>query len=82
MLQSKDASSELINLIYGSLFGECNWQDFLDRVAQTSPNGKAALHYHDLASPVAHVPYVSGFSRTEVDQFSSHFAAVNPWIRD
>ncbi|MDV4156448.1 helix-turn-helix transcriptional regulator (plasmid) [Rhizobium leguminosarum] len=80
MLQSKDASSELINLIYGSLFGECNWQDFLDRVAQTSPNGKAALHYHDLASPVAHVPYVSGFSRTEVDQFSSHFAAVNPWI--
>ncbi|MGO7201294.1 helix-turn-helix transcriptional regulator, partial [Rhizobium ruizarguesonis] len=47
MLQSKDASSELIDLIYGSLFGECNWQDFLDRVAQTSPNGKAALHYHD-----------------------------------
>ncbi len=80
MLQSKDVSSELIDLIYGSLFGECNWQDFLDRVAQTSPNGKAALHYHDLASPVAHVPYVSGFSRNEVDQFSSHFASVNPWI--
>ncbi|MBB4216543.1 DNA-binding CsgD family transcriptional regulator/PAS domain-containing protein [Rhizobium sp. BK212] len=80
MLQSNEVSSELIDLIYGSLFGECNWQDFLDRVAQTSPNGKAALHYHDLASPIAHVPYVSGFSRTEVDQFSSHFASVNPWI--
>lgn len=80
MPQAADASVQLIDMIYGSLFGECGWQDFLDAVAKTSPDGKAALHYHDLVSPVAHVPYMSGFSKDEVDQFSSHFAAVNPWI--
>ncbi|NEJ71345.1 helix-turn-helix transcriptional regulator [Rhizobium phaseoli] len=80
MVQSTDVSSHLTDLIYGSLFGECSWQDFLDCVAQTSPGGKAALHYHDLTSSVAHVPFMSGFSQAEVDEFSSHFAAVNPWI--
>jgi len=38
------------------------------------------LHYHDLASPVAHVPFISGFTDAEVADFSSHYAAVNPWI--
>jgi DNA-binding CsgD family transcriptional regulator len=80
MHQSSEITSHLTDLIYGSLFGECDWQQFLDALAKTSPGGKAALHYHDLASPVAHVPYISGFSDAEVSQFSSHYAAVNPWI--
>jgi len=80
MHSSAETTSYLTDLIYGSLFGECTWQDFLDAVAKTSPNGKSALHYHDLASPVAHVPFISGFSEGEVAQFSSHYAAVNPWI--
>ncbi|MDR7144154.1 helix-turn-helix transcriptional regulator [Rhizobium sp. BE258] len=80
MPQPADAAIHLIDMIYGSLFGECSWQGFLDAVAKTSPDGKAALHYHDLASPVAHVPYISGFTKDEVDQFSNHFASVNPWI--
>jgi len=75
-----DVTHQLIDLIYGSLFGDCDWQDFLDHVAKTSPDGKAALHYHDLTSPVAHVPYMSGFTEKDVEQFSSHFASVNPWI--
>lgn len=75
-----ETTSHLTDLIYGSLFGECDWQQFLDAVAGTSPDGKAALHYHDLASSVAHVPFISGFSATEVAEFSSHYAAVNPWI--
>ncbi len=80
MIQSTDDSSLLTDMIYGSLFGECSWQDFLDRLAQTSPGGKAALHYHDLTASVAHVPFMSGFSQSEVDQFMSHFASVNPWL--
>ncbi|MDM9648255.1 helix-turn-helix transcriptional regulator [Rhizobium sp. S163] len=75
-----EATSHLTDLIYGSLFGECDWQAFLDAVARTSPDGKAALHYHDLTSPVAHVPFISGFSEAEVADFSMHYAAVNPWI--
>ncbi|MDQ0323485.1 DNA-binding CsgD family transcriptional regulator [Pararhizobium capsulatum DSM 1112] len=80
MFHEPDISAELTDLVYGSLFGECGWEDFLDRLATTVPNGKAALHYHDLASPVAHVPYTSGFTKDDIDQFSHHFAAVNPWI--
>jgi DNA-binding CsgD family transcriptional regulator len=80
MQPNADTTSHLTDLIYGCLFGECDWQSFLDAVAKTSPDGKAALHYHDLASPVAHVPLMSGFSEDEVSQFSNHYAAVNPWI--
>ncbi len=74
------SSVELTDLIYGSLFGECSWQDFLDRLATTLPNGKSAFHYQDIGSPVAHVGYVSGFSSHELDQFHRHFAAINPWV--
>nr|WP_246723672.1 LuxR C-terminal-related transcriptional regulator [Rhizobium sp. ARZ01] len=72
--------AELTDLVYGCLFGECSWQEFLDRLATTVPNGKAAFHYHDFTEPIARVPYMSGFSSSEIDQFTKHFASVNPWI--
>ncbi|MBB3979226.1 DNA-binding CsgD family transcriptional regulator [Rhizobium azooxidifex] len=72
--------SELTDLVYGSLFGECSWQHFMDRLATTLPNGKSAFHYQDLTSPLAQVGLVSGFGNDEVEQFHNHYAAVNPWI--
>ncbi|MDR6754781.1 DNA-binding CsgD family transcriptional regulator [Mycoplana sp. BE70] len=72
--------AELTGLVYGCLFGKSSWQAFLDRLAETLPGGKTALHYHDVTSPVAHLPYTSGFSDAEIDQFSKHFALVNPWL--
>ncbi|HEV7304784.1 helix-turn-helix transcriptional regulator [Ensifer sp.] len=73
-------TAELTELIYGAAFGDCSWQDFLDRLTTTMPDGRSALHYHDLASPKAHVPFVSGFTADDIEQFNNHFAAVNPWI--
>ncbi|MEI2297947.1 helix-turn-helix transcriptional regulator [Ensifer sp. MJa1] len=73
-------TAELTELIYGAAFGDCSWQDFLDRLTTTMPNGRSALHYHDLASPASFVPYVSGFTPESIAQFNSHFAAINPWI--
>ncbi|WP_457582330.1 helix-turn-helix transcriptional regulator [Ensifer canadensis] len=81
MFQPGNAGTEeLTELIYGAAFGECSWQDFLDRLASTLPNGRSALHYHDLATPSSYVPSVSGFDDEDIDQFNRHFAAVNPWI--
>ncbi|OCP16876.1 MULTISPECIES: helix-turn-helix transcriptional regulator [unclassified Ensifer] len=73
-------TAELTELIYGAAFGDCGWQDFLDRLTTTMPNGRSALHYHDLSSPTTYVPYVSGFAAEDIDQFNNHFAAINPWI--
>lgn len=73
-------TAELTELIYGAAFGDCGWQDFLDRLTTTMPDGRSALHYHDLTSPTACVPYVSGFTPDAIDQFNNHFAAINPWI--
>lgn len=73
-------TAELTELIYGAAFGDCSWQDFLDRLTTTMPGGRSALHYHDLTSPASCVPYVSGFTPEAIDQFNSHFAAINPWI--
>lgn len=72
--------AELTDLVYAGLFGECSWQVFLDRLATAVPDGKAALHYHDLVSPAAQVPGMSGFSCESISQFISHFAGVNPWL--
>ncbi|WP_457586618.1 helix-turn-helix transcriptional regulator [Ensifer canadensis] len=81
MLQpGHSGTEELTDLIYGAAFGECSWQDFLDRLANTLPNGRSALHYHDLATPRSYVPSVSGFDAEDIEQFNQHFAAVNPWI--
>lgn len=73
-------TAELTELIYGAAVGDCSWQDFLDRLTTTMPGGRSALHYHDLTSPASCVPYVSGFTPEAIDQFNSHFAAINPWI--
>ncbi|WP_234716985.1 hypothetical protein [Ensifer adhaerens] len=81
MFQAGKASTEeLTNLIYGSVFGECSWQDFLNRLATTMPNGKSSLHYQDVISPNAHVPYSSGFTGDDIDRYHAHFFAVNPWM--
>lgn len=81
MFQPGNAETdELTDLIYGAAFGECSWQDFLDRLANTLPNGRSAMHYHDLATPSSYVPSVSGFEAADIEQFNAHFAAVNPWI--
>lgn len=81
MFQPGNAGTdELTDLIYGAAFGECSWQDFLDRLAGTLPNGRSALHYHDLTAPNSYVPSVSGFEAEDIEQFNAHFAAVNPWI--
>lgn len=72
--------AELTDLVYAVAFGECSWNDFLDRFATTVPDGKAALHYHDLASKVASVPYMVGYDSGAVEQFVAHYAATNPWI--
>lgn len=80
MQREAPSPAELTDLVYGSLFGECRWQDFLDRLATTLPGGKSAFHYQDLTSPVAQVGLVSGFTEQDIDQFNNHFAAVNPWI--
>ncbi len=71
---------ELTDLVYGSLFGECSWQHFMDRLATTLPNGKSAFHYQDLTSSLAQVGLVSGFGEDEIEQFHNHYAAVNPWV--
>lgn len=73
-------TAELTELIYGAAFGDCSWQDFLDRLTTTMPNGRSALHYHDLASPATYLSYVLGFADEDIDQFNNHFAAINPWI--
>lgn len=81
MFQPGNAGTdELTDLIYGAALGECGWQDFLDRLASALPNGRSAMHYHDLATPSSHVPSVSGFEAKDIEQFNAHFAAVNPWI--
>ncbi|MGF6172699.1 helix-turn-helix transcriptional regulator [Ensifer sp. 4252] len=81
MFQAGKASTEeLTDLIYGSVFGECSWQDFLNRLATTMPNGKSSLHYQDVISPNAHVPYSSGFTGDDIDRYHAHFFAVNPWM--
>lgn len=70
---------ELTDLVYGSLFGECCWQHFMDRLATTLPDGKSAFHYQDLTSPLAQVGLFSGFGEDEIAQFHDHYAALNPW---
>ncbi len=81
MFQPGNAKTdELTDLVYGAALGECSWQDFLDRLASALPNGRSALHYHDLAAPNSYVPTVSGFEAEDIEQFNAHFAAVNPWL--
>lgn len=45
MFHEPDSSAESTDLVYGSLFGECGRQDFLDRLGTAVANGKAALNF-------------------------------------
>ena len=42
--------NELVDLIYSSLLEETSWQQFLDRLAMTMPEGRSTLFFHDRAS--------------------------------
>lgn len=71
---------EFTDLVYASLLGETSWQHFLDRLAETLPDGKATLFYHDQYKCSGALSLTSGMTAKQVNQYDSHFCRINPWM--
>ncbi|MGH6761633.1 MAG: helix-turn-helix transcriptional regulator [Phyllobacterium sp.] len=65
------------DMVYSALLGESTWQHFLDRVADTLPEGKAALVMHDTASKEGFALF-SGYEDKATAQYNSHYGKLNP----
>lgn len=70
----------LTDQVYGALFGETSWQDFLDTLNMRMPDGKSTLFYHDALLGSGGLSLTSGMPEDAIDAYNQHFSALNPWM--
>ncbi|ATU90818.1 helix-turn-helix transcriptional regulator [Phyllobacterium zundukense] len=76
----KAVDNELVDLIYASFLEETSWQQFLDRLAMTMPEGRSTLFYHDAASGAGAFSLHSGLTDQQVNDYNNHYSRINPWM--
>ncbi|MDW9414223.1 hypothetical protein GOB15_07075 [Sinorhizobium meliloti] len=82
-MQNLDDSSfrdELVELIYGSLLDDGNWQRFLDRLNSALHNGKTTFLFYDSVARQGYFSLKSGYTEDEVAVYNAHYNTVNPWM--
>jgi DNA-binding CsgD family transcriptional regulator len=70
----------LVDLIYAALLGESSWQDFLDRLCKTLPDGGSALFFHDANRRKGAFSLSGGIEPSALDAYKSYFSSLNPWM--
>lgn len=82
-MQNLDDTSfrdELVELIYGSLLEDGNWQRFLDRLNSALHNGKSTFLFYDSVARQGYFSLTSGYTEDEVAVYNAHYNTVNPWM--
>ncbi|PKA40922.1 helix-turn-helix transcriptional regulator [Rhizobium sullae] len=70
----------LTDLVYGALFGETDWQDFLDTLNTRMPDAKTTLFYHDSVAGAGAFSLCSGLDGSSLDDYNRYYCTVNPWM--
>jgi DNA-binding CsgD family transcriptional regulator/PAS domain-containing protein len=81
MPATTDANLEsLTDLVYGALFGETDWQDFLDTLNTRMPDAKTTLFYHDSVAGAGAFSLCSGLDDTGLEDYNRYYCTINPWM--
>lgn len=75
-----DVDSELIDLIYAVLLGERKREDFLDRLAATSPGAMTLIFALRDGAENRAVSLLRGRAEEERTAWDAHFAGINPYV--
>ncbi|WP_156932752.1 helix-turn-helix transcriptional regulator [Rhizobium sp. IBUN] len=75
------APAQLTDILYGCLFGETNWQHFLDRLNAALPGGQSLLLSYDAAAKQGRFELYSGLSDEDARNYNEHYSLVNPWMK-
>ncbi|TCU37149.1 helix-turn-helix transcriptional regulator [Rhizobium azibense] len=70
----------LTDLVYGALFGETDWQDFLDTLNTRMPDAKTTLFYHDSVAGAGAFSLSSGLDETGLEGYNRYYCTINPWM--
>jgi DNA-binding CsgD family transcriptional regulator len=74
-----EEDSELIDLIYAAMLGERDWEDFVSRLARTSPDGCALMFSYDRRRGDPIVTILQGRDDDTRDQLERHYGVLNPY---
>jgi DNA-binding CsgD family transcriptional regulator len=71
---------KLVDAIYGTVFGEATWHDFLDKLSRILPDGRSTLFYHDSTRSKGAFSLNSGFDADAVAKYGKYYSSINPWM--
>lgn len=72
--------NDLIDLIYGALLKENDWDTFLDRLRMLVPDGKATLFFHDISARKGAFSLNAGMEEDVLRDYSAYYSSKNPWM--
>jgi DNA-binding CsgD family transcriptional regulator len=71
---------KLVDAIYGTVFGEATWHDFLNKLSRILPDGRSTLFYHDSTRSKGTFNLSSGFDADAVGKYGEYYSSINPWM--
>lgn len=69
----------LIDLIYAAMLGETSWQNFLDRMSDSSPGSFSVMFSHDASRKSGFVGLHSCQDQHAMDAYDEYYHTLNPW---
>lgn len=81
MSMSGVSDHELRASIYGALFGESDWHEFLDLYSTLIPGCATTLFYHDARLQAGSYTISKGLTVQKSVEYSSYYAPRNPWMK-
>jgi DNA-binding CsgD family transcriptional regulator len=79
-MEIQRTKDDLIRKIYGCLLGENSWQEFLDKLCESLPDGRATLFFHDAREGSGAFTVTSGIEKKFLRDYSEYFSSINPWM--
>ncbi|MGD9726743.1 MAG: helix-turn-helix transcriptional regulator [Hyphomicrobiaceae bacterium] len=78
--RTRPNANHFISQTYAALLGTSSWQDLLDGLSRTLPNGKATLFYHDSGSGSGAFALDSGFDERTRRDYNTYYSKKSPWM--
>lgn len=72
--------ARLVDRLYGALFGEGSWDEFLSDLNLGLPAGGSAFLYHDVAKGAGAFGIQNGVPDEWSRAYADHYSRINPWM--
>jgi len=71
---------DLVERIYGTVSGECDWQEVVDQFSRELPYSSVLLHCYDQNSNYTVSSLCQKWEIADVQKYAEYYSTISPWV--